>query len=157
MKSQDQRQESIERLEQLIEGFQVAMLTTIDEEGRLRSRPMMTQYARFDGNLWFFTRAHARKVPEIKLQGQVNISYASWEESRYVSVSGTAELVRDLRQIRELWNPIFKDWFPQGLNDPDLALLKVKVEKAEYWDRQASAMLDLVGLGEPPVRRGGQP
>jgi general stress protein 26 len=63
-----------------------------------------------------------------------------------VSVSGTAALIRDRAKIEEFWNPIYKAWFPDGLDDPTLALLVVNVEKAEYWDVGSSKMIQLVGF-----------
>jgi pyridoxamine 5'-phosphate oxidase like protein len=54
--------------------------------------------------------------------------------------------VRDRQKIEELWNPIYKAWFPKGLEDPDLALLKVEVQEAEYWDTPSGKMVQLIGF-----------
>jgi general stress protein 26 len=128
----DTPEQNVKKLAGLIKGVKVAMLTTRCPDGSLRSRPMLTQEADFDGTLWFFTRAQAPKVGEVERHEQVNVSYAAPEDERYVSVSGTARLVRDPRKIKELWNPAYKAWFPQGLDDPELALLRVEAERAEY-------------------------
>lgn len=140
------RQESIKLLGELIEDFRVAMLTSVDEKGALRSRPMVTLYTKFDGDLWFFTHAHKHKVDEVRQHRQINVCYVDADRERYISLSGTAELVRDRQQVEALWNPIYKTQFPQALADPDLALLKVNVELAEYWDPQTSAMVQFAGL-----------
>jgi general stress protein 26 len=42
-----------------------------------------------------------------------------------------------------------KAWFPDGLDDPDLALLRVHVEAAEYWDSPSSTMVHIVGFVRP--------
>ncbi len=60
---------------------------------------------------------------------------------------GTAELVRDLDKARELWNPDLETWFPRGLDDPDLALLRVTVTRAECWDSPDGAVVHLSGFG----------
>ncbi|MBA4186303.1 MAG: pyridoxamine 5'-phosphate oxidase family protein, partial [Acidobacteria bacterium] len=127
---EDKRQESIKKVNDLIKDVQVAMLTTIDW-GVLRSRPMQTQEAEFDGDLWFFTSTDTHKTDEIEKDRRVNVSYAAPDSNTYVSVSGTAALVNDKEKIEELWNPILKAWFPKGLDDPTLILLKVSVEQAE--------------------------
>jgi general stress protein 26 len=132
------RADAIKTLGALIKDIKFAMLTTVEDDGSLRSRPMATQQAEFDGDLWFFTGASSAKVGEVQRDRQVNVSYADTDGQRYVSVSGTAQLVRDRAKIKELWNPIFKAWFPDGLDDPDLALLKVAVERAEFWDSPSS-------------------
>ncbi|MBV8829343.1 MAG: pyridoxamine 5'-phosphate oxidase family protein [Acidobacteriaceae bacterium] len=124
----------IEKLAELIKGIKFAMLTTVEEDGSLHSRPMTTQDIEFDGNLWFFTGAHAPKVWEADRHRQVNIAFADPDKNKYVSASGTATLVRDRAKIEQYWKPVYKTFFPKGLDDPELGLLKIQVEKAEYWD-----------------------
>src|SRR6266511_1777564 len=132
------------------------MLTTIEEDGPRRSRPMATPQVEFDGALWFFTGADAPKVEEAQHHGQVNVSFADPERQHYVSLSGTATVVRDRQKMAELWSPWFRTWLPHGLDDPHLALLQVQVEKAEYWDVPSSTMVQLFGVmkatltGQPP-------
>jgi general stress protein 26 len=146
MDNQAGRSEAIRKLGELIEDIDFAMLTTAEADGTLRSRPMSTQQVEFDGDLWFFTRASAPKVDEVRRDERVNVSYAKPEAQRYVSISGTAQIVRDRKKIEELWNPVLKAWFPKGLEDPDLALLKVNVEQAEYWDSPSSTMAHIFGF-----------
>jgi general stress protein 26 len=139
MTGTDERGEHIKKLAEMIRDIDFAMLTTVAEDGSLHSRPMSTQRAEFDGSLWFFTRASAPKVGEIEREHHVNVAYAKPESQRYVSVSGRASVVRDRVKIEELWSPELKAWFPEGLEDPDIALLRVAVERAEYWDSPSSA------------------
>jgi general stress protein 26 len=146
MENQAKTNQSIEKLGEMIEGIKVAMLTTREPDGVLRSRPMMTQQVEFDGDLWFFTSASAPKSVELQNDHHVNVSYADPGDQRYVSVSGMASLVRNPDKIRDLWNPLFKAWFPDGPDDPDLALIKVKVEQAEYWDSSSGKMVQLAGF-----------
>lgn len=127
-------QEKIEKLRELMEDIDFAMLTTVDGDGNLRSRPMSTQQTEFDGDLWFFTAADSAKAAEIQRNGRVNVSYSRPDDQTYVSVSGTAALMNDKRKKEELWSPVYKVYFPDGLDDPNLRLLKVEVEKAEYWE-----------------------
>jgi general stress protein 26 len=151
MSSQVSHDEAIAKLGSLIQDMKVAMLTTVDDDGSLRSRPMATQQAGFDGTLWFFTRADSPKVEEIDHEHRVNVSYADAHKQQYVSVSGTARLVRDPAKNKELWNPAYKAWFPGGLDDPTLALLRVDVDKAEYWDTPSSAVVHIVGFVKAAV------
>jgi general stress protein 26 len=128
------RPEGIERLRKLIKGIKFAMLTTVEADGALRSRPMTVQETEFDGDLWFFTEASAPKVGDIAGDHQVNVAFADPGDQRYISLSGTARVVRDLQKQRELWSEPNKLWFPNGPDDPNLALLKVSVTQAEYWE-----------------------
>src|SRR5688572_26063776 len=100
---QDTRQEAIKKLNDLIEGIDFGMLMTIDG-GHLRSRPMSTQDFEFDGDLWFFTSSKTHKIEEIEKDNRVNVSYAAPESNTYVSVSGTAEVVKDQAKIGEYWS-----------------------------------------------------
>ena len=117
----------IEKLRELLKGIRVAMMTTIDQDGSLRSRPMATQETEDPGELWFFTGADSAKAGEIGRDQRVNLSYAKPDDESYVSLSGTAQVVRDKAKAKELWNPFVKAWFPKGLDDPNLALLRVQV------------------------------
>jgi general stress protein 26 len=131
--------DQINKLGELIKGIKVAMLTTLDEDGTLRSRPMITQEAEFDGDLWFFTRDDAPKVHEGLRECQVNVSYSG--DNRWVSVSGRMYLIQDRMKMQDLWNEAFRAWFPDGLDDPHLGLIKVEADYAEYWDSGPSNVL----------------
>jgi general stress protein 26 len=144
----DKENGDIKKLGELIKGIRVAMLTTADEEGRLHSRPMANQDDVFDGTLWFFTESNSAKVNELQRDRHVNLSYADPSDNRYVSVSGTASVSKDRDKMKELWSPLHKAWFPDGLEDPNIALLRVEVEKAEYWDSPSSAVVRLFGFAK---------
>ena len=140
--------EKVKKLVEMIQGIRIAMLTTAMADGTLRSRPMATQQSEFDGDLWFFTGAGSPKAHEIEEDAHVNVSYADADSQRYVSVSGRARVVRDRQKAEELWNPAYKAWFPGGLDDPNLALLKVEVDGAEYWDSPSGAVVHLIGVAK---------
>lgn len=143
---QDNRKETIEKLNFLIKDIKIAMLTTCDD-GVLRSRPMQTQEAEFDGSeVWFFTSKQTHKAEEIEKDNRVCVSYANPEDNSFVSLSGTAKLIDDREKIEELWSPAFLAWFPKGLEDPNIILLKVSVEHAEYWDATSSTLVEALGL-----------
>jgi general stress protein 26 len=138
--------EAREKLVSLIRDIHIAMLTTVDSDGSrdiLRSRPMGTIEAEFDGDIWFFTSDQSGKVDDIAREHSVNVAYSSGEA--WVSVSGTASLVHDRAKMEALWNPVLKAWFPDGLDTPDIALLRVRVHEAEYWESHGK-VAQAVGL-----------
>jgi general stress protein 26 len=135
---------NMKKLAMMIRGIKVAMLTTVSADGTLRSRPMATQDVEFEGTLWFFTAAGSEKMSEIRQYPQVSVSYASADDHRYVSLSGRASLIHDAGKMKELWSPVYRAWFPQGTGDPDLALLRVDIDKAEYWDTLSRSMVELL-------------
>jgi len=80
------RADSIKTLREQIKDIDIAMLTTVERDGTLRSRPMATQQVEFDGDLWFFTYDSTPKVDEIAQERQVNVAY-SGRTSRAMSRS----------------------------------------------------------------------
>ena len=137
----------MKKLGNLIERVEFAMLTTEDRSGRLHSRPMAT--AEIDGNgcIWFLTSDDSPKVQEIGERPRVNVSYSSPTDDCYVSISGRAEVIRDVSRTHDLWSPIDQEWFPKGPNDPHLILIRVRIESAAYWDHLNPGMTSV--RGEP--------
>jgi general stress protein 26 len=146
--SNENSSENVHKLGELIKDVKVAMFTTINDNGDLHSCPMMTQEVDFDGDLWFFTKKSSGKIHNIDREPRVNVVYASPDDQLYISVAGRAELVEDREKINELWSPAHKLWFEGGKDDPDLALIRVEVENAEYWDSPSSAVVYLAGFAK---------
>ncbi len=138
--------DDIRTLNELIAGIKVAMLTTASPEGSLRGRPMVAQATDFDGDLWFYTRADSAKMGEIDREHHVNLAYVDPDTQRYISVSGWASVVRDAQKARHYWQPALRGWFPKGPEDPDVAMLRVHVEHAEYWHTPSGKMAQLAGF-----------
>jgi general stress protein 26 len=109
---------------------------------------MATTKVEFDGDLWFFTKKDSPKVDEIEREHEVCCAYSRPDKQHYVSMSGKARLTRDRAKMEELWNPAYKAWFPDGLDDPQVSLLKVEVTQAEYWDTPNSTVVHLIGLAK---------
>ncbi|MCA1042531.1 pyridoxamine 5'-phosphate oxidase family protein [Bacillus infantis] len=124
------KQEEMETLRDLIKDVDTAMLTTVSDEG-LVSRPMKTQEVEFDGDLWFFTKKETDKYEEILHDKDVNVAYAG---KSYVSVRGRAEIVEDIGKKKELWSKMYEKIMQTSYDDPNVVLIKVKAEAAEYWE-----------------------
>lgn len=138
---------STRKLWDMIRDIRFAMLTS-EDGGLLRSRPMAASQREFDGTLWFFTRADSHKVAEVQTDDRVAVSYAAPGKQTYVSLSGHAHLQRDKDLIAQHWSEALRTWFPKGQNDPEIALLRVDVEAAEYWDAPSSAMVHAFGYAK---------
>lgn len=140
MTTSTDRNQQLYQLDKLIKDLGSGMLTTVDEDGSLHSRPMfVNNEIDFEGVLWFFTDTKSHKVLEIQHRQQVNVSFSSLEKQQYISISGTAQLVTDHNKLQQLWQPELQTWFPKGLEEPDIALLKVNINKADYWDNRSSS------------------
>lgn len=133
--------EGIEKIGALIRDIRVAMLTTMSPDGSLDSRPMATQKAEFDGTVWFLTRQDSGKVHEIADDAHVALLYAAPDDAKYVSAKGIANISADRAKIHELWNPMYKAWFPEGENDPQIGVLRVEITEAQYWEASSSRLV----------------
>ena len=133
MTTYEKHEENVKKVGKMIEGIEFAMLTTVEDDGSLRSRPMATQRKEFDGDLYFFTKVNTAKVDEVEREHNVCVSYAAPQDQQYVSLSGVARLLRDRAKMEELWFADLDTWFPGGVKDQELALLWINVTKAEYW------------------------
>jgi general stress protein 26 len=101
-----------------------------------------------DDILWFLSDTNTEKVSALQTERHVNVSFADPALQRYVSITGVCQLVRDYERAKSLWSPLHERWFPKGLDDPDLILLKVHVLEAEYWDSSENRMVGVSGFGE---------
>jgi general stress protein 26 len=139
-----------DQLDKLIRDIKFAMMTTIDAKGVMQSRPMTTQKRlegrAFDGTLYFFTSLKTSTVEDISRDPRVNLSYASPDDSRYISIAGTAAISRDRSLMQSMWSDVYKAWFPQALDDPEICLLTVTAERAEYWEPPSGKMVQLLGI-----------
>ena len=123
----------IEELYKLIEGIEIAMMTTRRPDGHLVSRPMATQARSPGADLWFVTDTETHKLDELEQDPHVNISYLNHKSMEWVSVSGVARASQDRAKIKELWRPDWKAWFPDGTpDDPNIILIEVDAESVVY-------------------------
>lgn len=136
-----------EKLREMIKEIDFCMLTTVDENNDLHSRPMsLNSEVDHEGNMWFFTSSDSHKVSELTRTPKCNASFSKPDDNRFVSITGKAELVTDKQKIKELWKPELKIWFPEGPDQADIALLRVGIEKAEYWDSPSSTVSTVVSF-----------
>ncbi len=143
-----------EKLWELIKDLKFAMFTTLHSvNGHLHSRPMTTQNSKLDetSSLWFFMSRKSEPVTDIASKPLVNVSYADPGKDSYVSVAGTAAVVEDMAKKRLLWSKLAEAWFPGGVDDPDLALVQVRITHADYWDVKESKVTQLFKMAKAAV------
>ena len=150
------RSEAIAKIADLISDHRVALLTTIDDDGTPWSRPMGLQdQEAFDGSLYFFARADSEKMDHIARNAKVNVAFSKPSDQEYISMAGVATVLNDRQKIQDLWSPSVRAWFPDGPDDDELRLIRVDVDRAEYWDSPASVVVHAIGIvraavtGEP--------
>jgi general stress protein 26 len=143
-----ERPEAVKKVAYLMTKSKLCMFATLSV-GAIVSRPMATQSVEFDGDLWFFAYEDSDKVAEIAINPACNVSFESG--SSWVSLSGNAVLVHDNAKAKELWNPSLKAWFPDELDEPGLALIKVNASSGEYWDSSNNTLVSLFGTAKAAI------
>lgn len=146
--------EEIDKVSQLIQGAKIAVVTSVNAEGQLVSRPLAMQDREFDGTLWFFTADPSPKTEQVQFNDQVNV--ALQVDKGWVSIAGTATVSHDRAMIDELWTPQAEAWFENGKEDPAVALLRVKADTAEYWTMESNKVVSAIKYAKAIVS-GGQP
>ena len=145
-------QDRREKVKELVKDARICMLTTMTSDGKHVSRPMAVQDVEFDGDLWFFTYSDSDLVAQVHSYPQVNVSFSDSKQHAWVSISGSAERSDDPAKAKELWNPLLKAWFPDGLETPNLTLVKVHADTAEYWESaHSSRVVTMLGYAKAAV------
>ncbi len=133
--------EAREKIATLVKGIHICMMSTVAEDGSIDSRPMAVQNTPFDGTLWFLTKGNSGKVDEVQHDQHVTLGFASPSDHKYVTLKGKASVSQDRSKIHELWNEMYKAWFPKGEDDPEITVLKVDVSDGDYWDSSSSKIV----------------
>lgn len=116
--------------------FDTGMLCTRNPDGTLHARPMSIAEVRENGDVWFVTGVGSGKIEEVLKDSSVLVTCQS--KTRFLSLSGVAELVGDETKVEQLWREAWRAWFPEGKDDPKLVLLHVHATAAEYWDESGT-------------------
>ena len=135
---------TIKQIAKMMRDLDFCMLTTQSGDGQLHARPMSNNgEVELDGDVWFFSAADSRKVTEIEAEPGVELSYTDTKRFLFISMSGEAEIVRDVKKKSELWMEDLERWFDDGPESDDIVLIKVTPSVVAYWDGEDSGELTL--------------
>lgn len=131
-----------EKLAEIIKEINVAMMTTTDHTGKMHSRPMVTvafeKSEHSIGTIWFFSKKESLKVHDIEDDKEILLTYAHPGSQDYIVINGLAGIERDKLKVVTLWDSKLKEWFPKGVDDPEMIMIKIDVLNAEIWDSPPS-------------------
>jgi general stress protein 26 len=144
----------IDHIWKIAEKIGTCMLTTLSAD-RIRSRPMHAILDRDAGCLWFITDQRGAKDDEIVAAPEVCLAFADIGSNTFLSMTGRAEVVHDAAKARELWSSEAQSWWPKGPTDPQVRVLRVVPDGAEYWDTRGNSIT--VALKLAAARLSGHP
>ena len=131
-----------EKLIDLIQDFDNAMLVTKSDHGSLDARPMAVAQATDNGELWFVTDRNSGKIADLMLDRDVAVTMQG--SRKFVTLSGECRVVDDQAKLEKLWKEVWKVWFPEGKLDSSIVLLKIEPQRGEYWDNSGVAGIKYV-------------
>ena len=143
--------QALKKFKELVEEINICMFITNTTNDREHTRPMATIEVEDNGSLWFYTDVRSIKVEEVTTQHNVHLVYAHPGKSSYLDVWGTAEVITDKQQVVDKWSPVVKAWFPEGVADPNLGLLKVQPYEVYYWEAQSGRMVEFLKMAASVV------
>ena len=128
-----------EKIRELLKGFPIAFMVTI-ADGALTARPIgvVGDHDAFDGSLWFITDKRSRKVAAIESGATTALMFQNDKEGAYLHLSGRASVVDDRAQLEQLYTTLQRTWFPLGVDDPNITLVRFDAEQGDYWDSHDS-------------------
>ena len=138
--------EGIEKMKDLIKSADMCMFATNLNETPIPARPMSTREVDEEGNIWFYSRSTSKKNEEIKTDKRVQLFYSNPSSSEFLNISGNAVIIKDAKKAKELWSVWAKTWFPDGVTDPELTLIKVQPTNVNYWDTKHNRMVSLIKI-----------
>ena len=116
------------------------MLQTHTDGGAIAGRPMSNNRdVEYDGDSWFFLTEESRTFADVSRDPKVTVTAQGskgllGKPPVFLSIEGAAEIVRDRQALEEHWVSELDRWWPEGLDTPGLALLKVHAQRLHYWD-----------------------
>ena len=141
----DKTGNAADKLYSMIGKVKIAMLTTVESGGKLHSRPMRNKEADENGDLWFFLDKSSAAAQSIRANPRLSLGFSDPANDNYAVIDGSGEIIHDKAKIDEKWTDDLKAWFPDGKDDPSIALLKVRPETGEFWDTASSTLAHVVG------------
>ncbi len=138
--------EQIIKLKEIIEPIKICMFTTLDDKNRINSRPMTTIKIAPDGDIWFFTNDYSEAIHDVSKDNTVDLIYSHPGQNSYAHIRGSSTVVLSKEKIKELWHPMLKAWFPLGMDDPKLCLIKVAMKEASYWNAGSNKMINFFNI-----------
>lgn len=145
----NQQRTSHEVLWDLIKDTRFCMLSHRHGDGSLHSHPLTTQNKALDegATLYFFVSKSTELGQRLRADGNVNLSYANPKDDTWVSITGSAMVLDDPQKQKDLFGAMDKAWF-DGPQDPDLELVAVRIDEAEYWNVKENKLLQMLKMGK---------
>jgi general stress protein 26 len=112
----------------------ICMLITTGADSKRTNRPMAATRIDDEGNCWFFASKSSGKIKDISINNKIQLVFANPDTDEYLEIHGSGITICDQDEIQKNWSPLVNEWFPRGITDPEICLVKIEVSCVFYWD-----------------------
>ncbi len=135
-------QEAVDRIRDVVKKSQTCFFCTGQGRGPSEgTRPMNVRQVDDAGRLWFLSADDSHKNLELAADPSVSLFFQGSEHSDFLHLSGRARIVRDAAKLKELWEPVLRTWFTEGIDDPRITIIEVTPTSGYYWDNKHGNMV----------------
>lgn len=128
-------EEAIEKVKQMVEKAGTCFFCTSIKSGQpFNTRPMAAQKTDDEGNVYFLSASDSKHNAEIEDDPMVQLLFQGSAYDDFLNIYGEATISTDKTVIKELWNPMMKTWFTEGIDDPRITVIQVAAQEGYYWD-----------------------
>ena len=139
--------EGVKKLQELIDSINICFFCTHLKAGDgATATPMSAQKVDEEGNILFFSGKDSDKNKEINKDNDVQLFFSHPGKSSYLVVNGEASIVTNIEKMKELYSPVIKIWFKDGVEDPNISLIKVVTKNAYYWDTVGGKAVNFIKM-----------
>ena len=108
------------------------------------TRPMAIQQVDDAGDIWFLSAMDSYKNRDIAEDPTVQLLFQGSDYSDFLQLYGMATISQDKRKIKELWNPMLKTWFTEGVDDPRISVIRFSPVEGYYWDTKHNMAIGMI-------------
>lgn len=146
-----QSEEALKKFKKIVEDVRVCMFITNNQTEEEHTRPMSVVDVEDNGTVWFYTDIRSIKVEEVTTDRKVHLTFAHPGKESYMDVCGTGNIVTDRELIKQKWSPVVKAYFPNGADDPNIALLRIQPTSVYYWEAETGKMVQFLKMAVSAV------
>jgi PPOX class probable F420-dependent enzyme len=126
-----EREAALSAARALIANVPFATLVTVDSSGAPQSRIVEPFPPEDDLTVWVATTGVSRKVKEIERDGRVVLTYFDRTAPGYVTLAGTAAVVRDPVEKAKRWKESWAGFYKDKNRGEDYTLIRITPSRLE--------------------------
>jgi general stress protein 26 len=136
--------EALEKIKELAKKAGSSFFCTGIKTGQhFNTRPMAAEVIDDDGNFWFLSASDSHKNADIEADPAVQMLFQGSTYSDFLTLYGKATISTDRQKIEELWDPMMKTWFTEGIDDPRITVIKFSPTDGYYWDTKHNMLVGM--------------